>query len=84
MAKLFDLGGDRLDALVQVTPVFVKTEYQVRHARRYLVLPALQYGEERLAQGAQAGSDSDALLDQKGSDRLIVAVRRETNRERTR
>ena len=68
LAEFFDLAGDGLDALVQMAPVFVKTKDQLGHARRYLVLAVLQYREKRVAQGARAGPDGDALLDQEGAD----------------
>src|SRR6185295_19413707 len=67
-AEFFDLAGDGLDALVQMAPVFVKTEDQLGHSRRYLVLAVLQYREKRVAKGARANPDSNALLNQEGSD----------------
>ena len=67
-AEFFDLTSDGVNALVQVTPIFVKIEDQPGHARRYLVLAVLQYREKRRAKGARAGPDGNALLDEKSAD----------------
>ena len=67
-AEFFDLAGDSVNALVQVTSIFVKIEDQPGHARRYLVLSVLQYREKRVAKGARASPDGNALLNQEGSD----------------
>jgi hypothetical protein len=56
-------GADGLNALVQLAPVFVKTEDQFSQPRRDVVLSVLQDRQERLTQGAWAGPDGNALLD---------------------
>jgi hypothetical protein len=68
VTELFDLAGGGLNALVQMAPVLVKTEDQAGHSWRYLVLSVLQYCEERVAKGARASPNGDALLNQKGAD----------------
>ena len=51
MTDLFDLAGERLDALVQPQPVLVEPDDEIAHARRQLVGTVLQNGEQRSAQG---------------------------------
>ena len=68
LTELFDLASDSLDALVQAAPVFIEASYQLGCSRRNLVLSVFQYREQRVAEGARAGPDSDSLFDQKGAD----------------
>src|SRR5439155_17946265 len=56
-AEFFDLAGDGVNALVQVTPIFVKIEDQPGHARRYLVL------DRRCPAGDQSGPDAVTRLE---------------------
>src|SRR5258708_35586676 len=49
-------------------PVLIKACNQAAHPWRYLVLPVVQNGQKRVAQGRRSSPDSNALLDEKGSD----------------
>ena len=83
-AELFNLGGDGLNALVQGAPVLIEITDQPGRSRRDLFLSLLQYCEQRVAEGTQAPSMAMPCSIRKAHIWLIVAVRRETNRERTR
>src|SRR6516165_9758157 len=50
------------------TPVVIEAADQLGRPGRDLFLSVIEYREERLAEGARAGPDSNALLDQKGAD----------------
>jgi hypothetical protein len=49
-------------------PVFVKTDNQLTHSRRNLVVTVPQYLKEGVAQSFCAGSHGDPLFDEEGTD----------------
>ncbi|RWR25803.1 hypothetical protein D2T31_21570 [Sinirhodobacter populi] len=63
-----DLVGNMFNALIQPLPIVAKASQHSAHSGRYLALALLKDRIERSVQRPEAGTHSDPLLNEEGSD----------------
>jgi hypothetical protein len=84
LAEFFNVTGDGLDALVEAAPVVVESADQLDGSRRDLVPSVLQIAKSELRSTRAPALTAMPCSIRKARIWLIVAVRRETSRDRTR